>query len=122
MLEAGELNYRDFQALIEDLSTPLPYGDPTMRVFIDVVAFVLGGLDLLPPERRTATDLLLGLQIAGMSRLQQAVGAPRSEEYQGLLIEVLRKATLYQHQRLQDMGQPLPQCSWEPPCRFHPQA
>ena len=115
-----ELPYDDFLSLIEDLSIPLPYSDATMLIFIDAVAFVMGGLAFLPPERRTAEEFLQGLAIAGGVRIRQAAGASSVEEFLDLLTRLHRRVSEYQHERMHDLGQPLPRCSLDPPCRFHP--
>lgn len=114
-----DLSFSDWQAFIEDLSTPLPYSDPTIRIFIDAVAFAIAGVDFLPPEHRKTGELLRGVRMSGMARIDQAAGAPRTEEALHLLRLVAWKTVAYQHQRLMEMGQPLSQCPLNPPCQFH---
>ena len=116
---SDDLPYDEWLDLIGDLSNPLPYGDGTIRIFIDAVAYVLGGFDLLPSERRTAGDFFHALQIVVASRVRQAAGVPRIEEVQDLMTTVARLSTVYQHTKMAETGRGLPACTLEPPCPHH---
>ncbi len=86
--QAGDLSDEERLNLLWDLSEPLPYDDSTIRIFIDAVAYVLGGFDLLPSERRTAADFFDGLQMVVASRVGQVpIQEPRIAELQDLIAD-----------------------------------
>jgi hypothetical protein len=119
-MNGEDLSYDDFLQFIEDLSTPWPYSGPVTRIFLDALAVAIGELDLLPWEDRTSTRLLYGLKNRMEYRIDQSMKAPSIQETRDLLGRLAVVSAIYRHERLLDLGQPLLECSLEPPCRFHP--
>lgn len=114
------MGLEDFETWLDLMDEPLPYSNRTMYVFLDAIARTLAENDLILPENRTTVAFLMGVEKNAETISGQLAGLPDKEEIASLCTNLHCIAISYQHQHLQNIGMPLPQCPLPNPCPYHP--
>ena len=101
----------------EALHRLLPFSDVAVQIYLQALAATLAGADHTEQQPGLAHTLLeeLGLRLG---QLEQRYSA-RTHDLRGLHEGFVRSVVTYQHRTLHTAGQPLPECTFDPPCPYH---
>ena len=117
--DAPDMPFDDYMNMLGDLSTPLPYSNPTLRIFIDCLTSSIAVMDVELPREGKVEFFLRGIAVRILARVRQASTAPSIDDLNLMFQDLVRTVIIYQHHYAQEAGQALPRCSLDPPCRFH---